>query len=82
MVSLWLFFFNFLLIYVYDNHFYFLFCLIGWYYAWPALVLLVIFMFFTHVVILLKLWYVISDKQKYISLLVVVAVRLSRSGFT
>ena len=51
------------------------------YYAWPALALLVISMFFTHVVILLKLWYVISDKQKYISLLVVV-VRLSCSGFT
>ena len=28
-------------------------------------------MFFTHVVILLKICYVISDKQKYISLVVV-----------
>ena len=38
---------------------------------WAALLLLVISMFFTHVVILLKICYVISDKQKYISLVVV-----------
>ena len=44
------------------------------YYAWTAPLLLVISMFFTQVVILLKICYVISDKQKYISLAVVVNV--------
>ena len=42
------------------------------YYTWTALPLLVISMFFMHVVILLKICYAISDKQKYISLVVVV----------
>ena len=44
------------------------------YYTWAALPLLVISMFFTHVVILLKICYVISDKEKYISLAVLVTV--------
>ena len=44
------------------------------YYTWTALPLLVISMFFMHVVILLKVWYVISDKHKYISFVVVVVV--------
>ena len=44
------------------------------YYTWIALPLLVISMFFTHVIILLKVCYVISDKHKYISLVVVVVV--------
>ena len=50
-----------------------LFWLVG-YYTWTALELLVMSMFFTYVTILLKIWYVISDKQKYISLVVVVVV--------
>ena len=61
-------FFVFILIYLF-----FAFIVVG-YYTWTALVLLVISMFFTHVVIFLKIWYVISDKQKYISLVVVVVV--------
>ena len=61
-------FFVFILIYLF-----FAFIVVG-YYTWTALVLLVISMFFTHVVIFLKIWYGISDKQKYMSLVVVVVV--------
>ena len=42
------------------------------YYTLTALPLLVVSMFFTHVVMLLRICYVISDKQKYIYLVVAV----------